>query len=73
MKKQVRQWTGIPVSIGFAPTKALAKIANKIAKKFSSKTQGVYVIDTEEKRTKALKWTAVKDIWGIGRQHAKKN
>ena len=32
MKKQVRQWTGIPVSVGFAPTKALAKIANKIAK-----------------------------------------
>ena len=72
MKKQVRQWTGIPVSIGFAPTKALAKIANKIAKKFNSKTQGIYVIDTEEKRIKALKWTAVKDIWGIGRQHAKK-
>tara|TARA_B100000768_G_scaffold74342_1_gene71110 strand:- start:533 stop:1813 length:1281 start_codon:yes stop_codon:yes gene_type:complete len=72
MKKQVRQWTGIPVSVGFAPTKALAKIANKIAKKFESRTQGVYIIDSCEKRIKALKWTAVKDIWGIGRQHSKR-
>lgn len=72
MKKQVRQWTGIPVSVGFAPTKTLAKIANKIAKKFHSRTQGVYVIDSCEKRVKALKWTAAKDIWGIGRQHSKR-
>ena len=72
MKKQVRQWTGIPVSVGFASTKALAKIANKIAKKIDSRTQGVYIIDSYEKRIKALKWTAVKDIWGIGRQHSKR-
>jgi DNA polymerase V len=72
IKKQVRKWTGIPVSVGVAKTKALAKIANKIGKKFNSKTQGVYMIDTDEKRIKALKWTAVKDIWGIGRQHCKK-
>ena len=38
MRKQVRQWTGIPVSVGMAPTKALAKIANKIAKKFAART-----------------------------------
>jgi len=69
MRKQVRQWTGIPVSIGIAPTKALAKIANKIAKKFAQKTGGVYCIDTEEKRIKALKWTQIGDVWGIGRQH----
>tara|TARA_B100000767_G_scaffold3849_1_gene3654 strand:+ start:5715 stop:6995 length:1281 start_codon:yes stop_codon:yes gene_type:complete len=72
MKKQIRKWTGIPVSVGFAPTKALAKIANKIAKKFNSKTQGVYMINTNEKKIKALKWTSVGDIWGIGRQHSKK-
>jgi DNA polymerase V len=72
IKKQIRKWTGIPVSVGVAKTKALAKIANKIAKKFNSKTQGVYMIDTDEKRIKALKWTAVKDIWGIGRQHCEK-
>ena len=69
MRKQIRQWTGIPVSVGMAPSKALAKIANKIAKKFAVKTEGVYCIDNEEKRIKALKWTAIGDVWGIGRQH----
>ena len=72
MKQQVVQWTGIPVSVGIAPSKALAKIANKIAKKYAQKTGGVYVMETEEQRVKALKWTAVKDIWGIGRRHAKR-
>ena len=63
MRKQIRQWTGIPVSVGMAPSKALAKIANKIAKKFAVKTEGVYCIDNEEKRIKALKWTAIDDVW----------
>ena len=72
MRKQVRRWTGIPVSVGMGPSKALAKIANKIAKKYDSKTGGVYCIDTEDKRVKALKWTAIGDIWGIGRQHCKR-
>ena len=69
MRKQVRKWTGIPVSVGIAPTKALAKIANKIAKKFVNRTQGVYTIDTEEKRIKALQWTKIADVWGVGRKH----
>ncbi len=69
MRKQVRKWTGIPVSVGIAPTKALAKIANKIAKKFVNRTQGVYAIDTEEKRIKALQWTKIGDVWGVGRKH----
>ena len=72
MRKQVGRWTGIPVSVGLAPSKALAKIANKIAKKYDSKTKGVYCIDTEDKRVKALKWTAISDVWGIGRQHCKR-
>ena len=54
MRKQVRKWTGIPVSVGIAPTKALAKIANKIAKKFVKRTQGVYAIDTEEKKNQGF-------------------
>lgn len=70
--KKVKKWTGIPISIGFAPTKALAKVANKIAKKFPDKTNSSYVIDTEEKRVKALKWTAIEDVWGIGRKHSKR-
>ena len=72
MKKQIQQWTGIPISIGIAPSKALAKVANKIAKKFSLNTGGVYCIDTEKKRIKALKWAKIGDIWGIGRQHKKR-
>lgn len=72
LRKQVRQWTGIPVSVGIAPSKALAKIANKIAKKYVEKTQGVYCIDTDEKRIKALKWTAIGEVWGVGRQHRKR-
>ena len=72
MRTQVRRWTGIPVSVGMAPSKALAKIANKIAKKFDQRTQGVYCIDSDEKRLKALKWTPIEDVWGVGRQHAKR-
>lgn len=68
IKAKVKKWTGIPVSIGVAPTKALSKIANKIAKKYQNLTEGVYVIDTEEKRLKALKWTKIEDVWGIGRR-----
>ncbi|WDO13068.1 Y-family DNA polymerase [Flavobacterium sp. WW92] len=70
--RRVMKCTGIPVSIGIAPTKALAKIANRIAKKFPDRTANAYVIDTEEKRIKALKWLEIGDVWGIGRQHAKK-
>jgi DNA polymerase V len=70
--KKVYKWTGIPISIGIAPTKSLSKVANKIAKKYSQQTNGVHVMDTEEKRLKALKWLKVEDIWGIGRQYSKR-
>lgn len=63
--------TGIPVSLGIAPTKTLAKLANKFAKKYKD-YRGVCVIDTDDKREKALKLTAIGDVWGIGRQYAKK-
>ena len=72
MVEKVKRWTGIPISVGTAPTKALAKVANRIAKKFPEITHGSYVIDSEEKRIKALKWLSVEDVWGIGRQNAKK-
>jgi DNA polymerase V len=72
MHRLVKKGTGIPTSIGFAPTKALAKVANKIAKKYPEKTQNYYIIDNEQKRIKALKWTKVEDVWGIGRQFAKR-
>jgi DNA polymerase V len=72
MQRRVTQWTGIPVSVGIAPTKALAKVANRIAKKFPKETQSSYLINSEEKRIKALKWLQIEDVWGIGRQHAKR-
>ncbi|WP_339887336.1 Y-family DNA polymerase [uncultured Flavobacterium sp.] len=72
IKTRINKWLSIPVCIGFAPTKALSKVANKIAKKYQERTQGIYVIDTEEKRIKALKWTKIEDVWGIGYQLTKK-
>lgn len=72
MRQEVYKSTGVPVSVGVAPTKALAKVANRIAKKFSDQLGGVYVIDTEYKREKALKWLKIEDVWGVGRQHAKR-
>jgi DNA polymerase V len=72
MKSRIQKWVGIPVCVGFAPTKALAKVANKIAKKFQERTSGVYTIDTDEKRIKALKWTKIEDVWGIGNRTTKK-
>nr|WP_317631254.1 Y-family DNA polymerase [uncultured Flavobacterium sp.] len=72
IQKTILRGLGIPTCVGFAPTKALAKIANRIAKKFKERTQGIYIIDTDEKRIKALKWTKIEDVWGIGNRLAKK-
>ena len=72
VQKKLIKWLSIPTGIGFAPTKALAKLANRIAKKFPERTNGVYVIDTEDKRIKALKWTKIEDVWGIGYRLTKK-
>jgi DNA polymerase V len=68
IRSRILKWTGIPTCVGIAPTKALCKVANKIARKFPKETGGVYVINSEEKRVKALKWIPLKDVWGIGRQ-----
>ena len=70
MKKNVSQATGIPISIGFAPTKALAKLANKIAKKRSD-TGGVYVIDSVGDLEKEISKFTIDDVWGIGPRHFK--
>ena len=72
MRRRIVKATGIPISIGIAPTKALAKIANRIAKKYPNETQSAHIIYSEEKRLKALKWTKVEDVWGIGSAHAKR-
>jgi len=72
MRNRILQWTGLPTCVGIAPTKALSKVANKIARKFPKETGGTFVIDSDEKRIKALKWTKIKDVWGIGRQLQKR-
>ncbi|WP_284652640.1 Y-family DNA polymerase [Flavobacterium terrisoli] len=72
MKSRIMKWLSIPVCVGFGESKALSKVANKIARKFPEQTKGVYVIDTEEKRIKALKWTKIEDVWGIGFRLKKK-
>ena len=66
IRNRILKWTGIPTCVGIAPTKALSKVANKIARKFPKETAGVYVIDTEQKRLKALRWTPIEKVWGIG-------
>ena len=68
---KVIRGTGIPVSLGVAPTKTLAKVANKFAKKYPA-YERVCIIDTEEKRIRALQLTEIGDVWGIGRRQAAK-
>ncbi len=69
MRNTVKQNTGIPVSIGIAPTKTLAKIANRIAKK-SPKADGVLDLTPTSYRDLALEMTPIEDVWGIGRRSA---
>ncbi len=70
IRDRVRRCTGIPVSIGIAPTKTLAKLANRIAKK-SPEAGGVCELNPLEDRHGALSGTAVRDVWGIGRNYAR--
>lgn len=71
MRATVEQWTGIPVSIGIAPTKTLAKIANGIAKQYKG-YGGVFHLDSQERLNKVLAATPVDEVWGIGRKLAEK-
>lgn len=72
IKNTVYQETGIPTCIGLGPTKVLAKVANKIAKKDKIKTQGVYSLLDPDHRKQVLAKFPVEDIWGIGRKSAEK-
>lgn len=72
IRKTVEQWTGIKVSIGIAPTKVLSKVANHLAKKNKVATKCIVVLDTKEKIDTALQDTPVTEVWGVGRQYAKK-
>lgn len=70
IRRIVKQWTGIPVSVGIAPTKTLAKIANYLAKK-TPELNGVMELNNLAILEMALANTPVQDIWGIGRQSAR--
>ena len=65
--QKVLRCTGLPVSLGIAPTKTLAKIASKFAKKYPAYNK-CCVIGNDEQREKALKLFPVEDVWGIGRR-----
>ena len=65
--RKVRRNTGIPTSLGIAPTKTLAKVAAKFAKKYPG-YNSCCIIDSEDKRRKALELTPIRDVWGIGRR-----
>jgi len=67
IRNKVKKDIGIPVAIGIAPTKTLAKIANRIAKK-SLKADGVLDLVPTKYRDLALKMTPIEDVWGVGRK-----
>ncbi len=71
LHKRVKREVGLPISIGLAPNKTLAKIASKLAKKYAA-YKHCCMIDTDYKREKALEWCPIEDVWGIGRRYAAK-
>ncbi len=66
IKRTLQKNIGMPIGVGIASTKSLAKIANRIAKKRS----GVFAIESDNQRLWALANTPVEDIWGVGRRYA---
>lgn len=70
IKRTVWQHTGLPVSVGIGPTKTLAKVANRFAKKHPF-IEGVFDITDHPDKDKILRWMEVEHIWGVGRQYAK--
>ena len=71
IRETVLRWTGIPVSIGIAKTKTLAKAANNYAKKNKS-SEGVIVLEDKEKIEALLDYMPVTDIWGVGSRLGKR-
>ena len=71
LHKRIKKSVGMPVSIGLAPNKTLAKIASKLAKKFKE-YKHCCIIDEDYKRIAALKWLPIEDVWGIGRRYSEK-
>jgi DNA polymerase V len=70
LRAKVMQWTGIPVSIGIGPTKVLAKVANRVAKKQTD--NGVFDIRSRQAQDEILKTLEVDKLWGIARRWAER-
>lgn len=68
ISRTVRRATGIPVSIGMAPTKTLAKIASKLCKRYP-RLQGACLMYRPEDVAKVLRNFPIEEVWGVGRQH----
>lgn len=66
----VKRYTGIPVSIGIAPTKTLAKIASKLCKQYP-KLNGCCFMHRPQDIEKVLRKFPIEDVWGVGRRYAK--
>ena len=69
MRRTIKKHTGIPISIGIAKTKTLAKIANHVAKRYTK--EGVYVLTGSDKILKILEYLPVSKIWGIGPRYSR--
>lgn len=70
LRRRVRQWTGLPVGVGIAPTKTLAKVANRCAKRERERQQQVFAIADERTRREVLESFPVEEVWGIGKRLA---
>lgn len=71
LREKIRRWTGIPVTLGIAPTKTLAKVASKIAKKTTA-LKGMNLLFGKEEIDQALRTLEVDELWGIGARLAAK-
>jgi DNA polymerase V len=70
IRRSVKQWTGMPISIGIGETKTLAKLANRLAKR-SADAQGVVDLTVSQHQDDVLRAVSVKEIWGIGRSYTR--
>lgn len=72
IRRRVHQWTGLPVGVGIAPTKALTKVASKRAKQHPERSRNVFVIADGAVREECLRSLALQDVWGIGKRIAQR-
>ena len=69
LQQRIKREVGLPVSVGLAANKTLAKIASKLAKKFEA-YRHCCMIDNDYKRERALNWCPIEDVWGLGRRYS---